>query len=271
MQIPPEIAFRGIKVTPSIEDLLSKSIAKLEKVCNYIVSTRIAVEQEQGRHKTGNPYRMRIDIRIPGRKDIIVERTSAPAKIVSERIAGLEAKRALEGEPEPEKEQVVRRSPLRRRGLREEPLPTLIRRSFEVAQRELEKEVDKQRHDVKAHSEQQMTAVVETIFPAQDYGFLRTVDGEQVYFHRNSVLHNHWERLTVGTGVRYEPQLGEKGMQASTVELVDKRGAAEAHGRLHDLPGTGTSVKAKGKRGKARRASKAPNKRQTTFPANPRG
>ena len=78
-----------------------------------------------------------------------------------------------------------------------------------------------------------------------------------MYFHRNSVLHNHWERLSVGTGVRYEPQLGEKGMQASTVELVDKHGAAEAHGRLHDLPGTGTPVKAKGKRGKARRASKA--------------
>ena len=102
-----------------------------------------------------------------------------------------------------------------------------------------------------------MTAVEEAIYPEQDYGFLRTVDGEQVYFHRNSVLHNHWERLSVGTSVRYEPQLGEKGMQASTVELVDKRGAAKTHGQLRDLPGTGTPVKAKGKRGKARATPRA--------------
>jgi len=248
MQIPPEISFKSVEVTSGIEELLSKNIAKLEKVCNYIVSTRIGVERAQGRHKTGNPYRMRIDIRIPGRKDIIVQRTSAPPKIVADRISALQAKKALEGQPEPEEERVVRRSPIRRKGLREEPLPTLIRRTFEVAQRELEKEVDKQRRDVKAHTEQQMTAVVEAIFPKQDYGFLRTVDGEQVYFHRNSVLHNHWERLKVGTGVRYVPQQGEKGLQASTVELVDKRGATEAHGRLHELPGTGAAVKVKGKR-----------------------
>ncbi len=252
MQIPPEVTFRSIEVTPSLEDLVSKSIAKLEKVCAYIVSTRIAVEREQGRHKTGNPYRMRIDIRIPGRRDIIVQRTSAPSKIVADRIAAQEAKKALEGQPEPEEEQVVRRSPIRRKGLREEPLPTLIRRTFEVAQRELEKEVDRQRGYVKAHAEQQTTAIVESVFPEQDYGFLRSVDGEQIYFHRNSVIHNHWTSLKVGTGVRYVPQLGEKGLQASTVEVVEKRGAVEAHGRLHELPTVANLEKKSAKRRRRR-------------------
>jgi hypothetical protein len=32
------------------------------------------------------------------------------------------------------------------------------------------------------------------------------------------------------------PELGEKGLQASTVEMVNKPGVAEMHNELHDLP-----------------------------------
>ena len=139
-------------------------------------------------------------------------------------------------EPETEGSHPVRRSPLRRRGIREEPLQALIRRTFDSAQRELEKVVDKQSGEVKVHPQQQMQAMIEKIFREQGYGFLRTVDGQQIYFHKNSVLHKPWGRLTVGTAVRYTPQTGEKGLQASTVEPIDKPGVAETHNQLHDLP-----------------------------------
>ncbi|MEJ2704073.1 MAG: cold shock domain-containing protein, partial [Sedimentisphaerales bacterium] len=76
----------------------------------------------------------------------------------------------------------------------------------------------------KTHPQQQEMGIVQQLFGDQGYGFIKTVDtGEDVYFHRNSVLHDDFPRLTVGTGVRFATELGEKGLQASSVEVVYKR------------------------------------------------
>lgn len=226
MQVPPEIVLKNVGMTPLIDKLVTRGIARLELVCDYIISTHIALEKEQGRRQTGNPYRMRIDIRIPDRADIIVKRFSKASK----------RSLAVEDEAEPEGVQRVGRSPAPRRKIPEEPLTALINRTFDSARRELEKIVDKQRDDVKTPAQQETEAVVEKIFRKKQYGFLRTLDGQQVYFHKNSVLHKHWERLRAGTIVRYAPEVGEQGLQASTVEPVDNPGAAEIHDQLHDLP-----------------------------------
>lgn len=247
MQVPPEITVKGVEMTPYIDKLITRGLAKLEQVCDYIISTRIALEQAQGRHQTGNPYRMRIAIRIPERSNIVVERLSKASRKIPDGLAQLQTQLAPKGEAEPEGSQLIGRSPPRRRGIREEPLVALIRRTFDSAQRELERVVDKQRGAVKVHPQQQTQAVVEKIFREQQYGFLRTLDGQQVYFHRNSVLHKHWERLRVGTGVRYIPEVGEKGLQASTVEPIDKPGAIEIHDQLHDLPTVSSRPKSRKK------------------------
>jgi cold shock CspA family protein len=237
MQVPPEIILKGVKTTPFVEKLIDRGIAGLEQVCDNIVSTRIALEQAQARHQTGNPYRMRISVRIPGRPEIVVKRWSKGLTRTPDGLAKLETEIALEEETESKRPPVVRRSPLGRK-VREEPLVALIRRTFNSAQRELKRAVDKQRGEVKTPANVEAMAVVERILRDQGYGFLRTPEGEQVYFHRNSVLHNHWQELTAGTTVRYTGELGEKGLQASTVEPVEKPGAAEAHDQLHGLPGT---------------------------------
>ncbi len=66
--------------------------------------------------------------------------------------------------------------------------------------------------------------LVEKLSP-DGYGFIRSFDNLEVYFHRNSVLHGDFERLTVGTEVRFEPEEGDKGLQASSVQIVAKPGA----------------------------------------------
>lgn len=236
MDVPAEIRLKGVDLTPTVEDLIARGIAGLEQVCDHIISTRIALERAQGRHRTGNLYRMRIDVRIPNRSEIVVKRWSKAARKSADGLAQVQTQRALEGEPEPETSGLIGRSPIRRKGIREEQLRTLIRRAFESARRELERAVDRQRGEVKVPAQQQSIAIVERVLREQGYGFLRSLDGEQVYFHRNSVLHNHWERLKVGTAVRYAPELGEKGLQASTVEPVERPGAAEVHDELHELP-----------------------------------
>jgi len=66
-------------------------------------------------------------------------------------------------------------------------------------------------------------AVIHQLFPEEGYGFLRTVDTQdEIYFHRNSVLHDDFDRLAIGLGVRYAAELGEKGPQATSVQIVDK-------------------------------------------------
>lgn len=232
MQIPPEIVIKDIVPTPSVDKLLRRGIARLEKVCNYIISTRLSLEQDQGRHRKGNPYRMRIDIRIPDRADIVVQRSS---KTSQKPLEGRVHSQSLKDEPSLKETQLVASSPTGRRAVREEALPELIRRTFDSARRELEKVVDRQRGDVKTSAQWDNQAFIEKIFREQQYGFLGTPDGQQIYFHKNSVLHKHWENLSVGTIVRYTSELGEKGIQASTVEPLHKSGAVEMHGQLHDF------------------------------------
>ena len=73
---------------------------------------------------------------------------------------------------------------------------------------------------------EQPHGMVERLFPEEGYGFLRTVDdNRQFYFHRNSVLHDDFERLTVGTEVRFAAEEGDDGPQASSVQVVSKPGA----------------------------------------------
>ena len=244
MEVPPEIVIDGGLRTPRIESLVDRGIDRLEEICDYIVSVRIAIEQAQGRHLTGNAYRMRIDIRLPEHKEVVVKRSSGATKKVAGDPVDPDEKELPEEETAPG-EKAVRRSEAQRRELRSEELPVLIGHTFDAATRDLQKAVEIHRREVKVHPEQETQAVIESLTPEQGYGFLRTLGGEQVYFHRNSVLHGHWEKLSIGAGVRYTAELGEKGLQASTVELVYKRGPAEIHGQMHELPETVSSKRAK--------------------------
>ena len=58
METEPEIMFKGVNRTTYIDKLITRGIAKLERVCNYIVSTHVTVEQIQTRQRTDNPYRI---------------------------------------------------------------------------------------------------------------------------------------------------------------------------------------------------------------------
>lgn len=63
-------------------------------------------------------------------------------------------------------------------------------------------------------------ARVGRLFPWEGYGFLQTPDGREIYFHRNSVLQGAFDRLEVGTEVRFAEEEGDEGPQASSVSLA---------------------------------------------------
>lgn len=107
---------------------------------------------------------------------------------------------------------VVRRKP-------SDDLNAAIRDAFDAARRQLEDYVREQRGDIKKHTPQPVGRVLR-IFRDEGYGFIESPEGDEVYFHENSLVKGHFERLKVGDEVRYEPELGEKGPQASTVRAL---------------------------------------------------
>lgn len=104
----------------------------------------------------------------------------------------------------------------------EETLLSAAQEAFKAAARRVQDRVRKQRGDVKlTHGAPH--GVVTRLLSWEGYGFLTTEDGRDIYFDRNSVLHDAFDRLEVGTEVRYVAESGEKGPQASTVALVTRR------------------------------------------------
>lgn len=103
-------------------------------------------------------------------------------------------------------------------------LEAQIRDAFDTAWRQLRDLNEQQHNRQKRHPEQAVAGIVTKLFPSEDYGFLKALDGREIFFHRNSVLHDDFEALTVGSGVQFFLSAGENGPQASTVRLVDKPG-----------------------------------------------
>jgi cold shock CspA family protein/ribosome-associated translation inhibitor RaiA len=103
-----------------------------------------------------------------------------------------------------------------------------IRDGFDAARRELMDYARLQRGQVKASVGTQNGRVTRL---EADHGFLESEDGREVYFHRESVRQG-FERLGPGTKVRFTEERGDKGPQASTVDVVRSRSkAAGATGR----------------------------------------
>src|SRR5690606_23242688 len=103
-------------------------------------------------------------------------------------------------------------------------LPAVINVAFGAIERQVKRTAALRRNEHKAPvHDGQMHGIVEKIFADEGYGFLRTLDdNREIYFHRNSVLHEGFDRLAVGTEVRFSPEEGEEGPQATSVHIVAK-------------------------------------------------
>ncbi|MGE0821885.1 MAG: HPF/RaiA family ribosome-associated protein [Candidatus Binatia bacterium] len=100
-----------------------------------------------------------------------------------------------------------------------EDLLVAIRDSFDAMRRRLEDYVRQHRGDVKVHESQPQGRVAK-LFPEEGYGFLESADGREIYFHSNSVLEPGFDKLSIGTEVRFVEEQGAKGPQASTVSFI---------------------------------------------------
>lgn len=97
-----------------------------------------------------------------------------------------------------------------------------ITQAFQAMERQLDEFARKQRGVVKQDLRPPRGTVVR-LFPEGGYGFLQDEDGTERYFHQNSVLPpTTFEELEVGTEVRFTPEMGDEGPQASSVAMAGR-------------------------------------------------
>jgi ribosomal subunit interface protein len=66
MQVPLEISTRRIDLSPDLEADLRRRADRLNRLYDRMTSCRIDVERPSFHHNEGGPYRVRIDITVPG-------------------------------------------------------------------------------------------------------------------------------------------------------------------------------------------------------------
>lgn len=184
MDIPLEVSVRGARSNwEEVEAEVQRRIGKLGRLSQDITRMRVVVDSPHRHHKEGIHYTVHIEISLPG-KTIVVDRE-------------------------------------RHQRSEHEDVRVAMRDAFDAVKRKLE-DYERIRHgDVKSH-EAVPEARVARLVPEKEHGFLITPEGDEIYFHRNSVLGPGFDKLREGDVVRYSPEQGEKGPQASSVVPLGK-------------------------------------------------
>lgn len=190
MNIPSQITFRGIDPSPAIETDIRQRVERLEHLFDRITSCRVTVETRSRTHRKGKLYNCAVYITVPGR-EIAIGR-------------------------------------VRPKDHAHEDVHVAIRDAFDAAARRLEDHVRRGRGKVKTH-EAPLHGTILRLFPGDGYGFIALPDGQEIYFHENSVVGGKFGMLVEGGEVRLAvaENESEHGPQASTVMPIGKHHIVE--------------------------------------------
>lgn len=183
MEQPIQITFRNDLHSDAIEADIREKAAKLDQFYEKVMACRVMVEVPHSHHHKGNLYHIRIDLTVPGG------------------------------------ELVVKRGP-KEHHAHEDPY-VAVRDAFDAARRKLQDYARKQRGKVKSH-ETPPHGKISEMTPMQDFGRILSSDGNDIYFHRNSVVDGDFDSLEIGDEVWFSEELGEEGLQASNIHIVGK-------------------------------------------------
>ena len=190
MDVPLELSFRNMDPSEAVEARVREKVDKLETYFGRINACRVVVEAPHRRHRKGKIYHVRIELGVPGRT-IIVDRDPG------ERHA-------------------------------HEDVYVAVRHAFDAVRRQLEDHSRRAAGRVKLH-EAAVHGSISSLNGLQGYGIVTLGDGQEIYFHRNSVVNDGFAGLNVGDEVRLVVAEGEsaKGPQASTLTPIGKHHPTE--------------------------------------------
>lgn len=181
MQIPLQVTFHDVAHSDAVEQYVRARADKLDTFAPRLTGCRVALERPHRSAHRGDHYRVRVDLTMPG-GEIVATRAPEEATAYEDLYAAIDA-------------------------------------AFDDVGRRLQDFARRQRGDVKPH-ERARHGNVAKLFEYEGYGFLRTPEGEELYFHENSVLDGAFGRMKVGVRVRFVENADESGPHASTVALT---------------------------------------------------
>ncbi|MDP4006370.1 cold shock domain-containing protein [Methylobacterium sp. NEAU K] len=184
MQVPAKIAFRHYEPLDQIRAEIDEEVSCLETFSDKITSCHVTVTGPPGRHRNGEAFTVTVHIAMPEHHDIIVDRRHGDT---------------------PEHEYAL----------------VAIKDAFKEARRQIEDVQRAMRGQTKIHAVEEHGRVTKFL-AGENCGFIETDDGREIYFHRTDVLHEGFDRLTIGAEVRFAETEGAKGPQASTVRPIGK-------------------------------------------------
>jgi cold shock CspA family protein len=184
METPVQIDFRGMQPTQHVLDAIAQRISDLESRFGRVTAGRVVLKSPSAHHRGGGLYEVNIHLALPDGREVNIGHAAS----ADERHANIDF---------------------------------ALNNAFKRARRRLEGQVRRMQGYVKKHEERPI-GIVKMVDAEKGYGFLESADGREIYFHQNSVLDGNFRRLTPGTRVLFSEEIGEKGPQASAIDLLGK-------------------------------------------------
>lgn len=182
MQKPPEISFRDVEASDRRREKILQEIDKLERYFDRIIGCRVVVEVPHKHARHGNRYRVGIRLTVPTR-ELVVSRDPADEES-------------------------------------HQDLDVAITDAFKAMRRQLEEYADQLRSQKRQGGAPERFGEVVRLMTEDGYGFIRTPDGRDVYFHEDTLVGHDLEDLGVQTPVRFSEEQGDKGPQARQVHVL---------------------------------------------------
>ncbi|PWJ20575.1 HPF/RaiA family ribosome-associated protein [Jannaschia seohaensis] len=184
MQIEPILSYHNVDRSPAVDELVHRRIAMLEKRDDRITGCEVTLEAPQKKMRHGRVFRVRLNLHMPG-----------PDLSISREIS---------------------------QGSAQDDLILAVNRAFSAAEKALKKRKKVMAGiEVKHHPPVLHGAIVE-LEPELGHGWLEADDGRRVYFQRDGLTSQDWDRLQTGTRLRFREMIGEKGPYATGVTIAER-------------------------------------------------
>lgn len=188
MQIPLEISFHNVEHSDWAEAEVREHVQKLEQIYSRLKSCRVRVEQRADNQHHAIPPVVRVELGIPGRKEIVVAH-------------------------EPERLQRKYQRP---------DLHRAITEAFRIATQQLSalKEERSGRQNARQGEDgYEFLGQIAELRPEEDFGFVMTGDGSLLYFQRAAMANGDFDKLRRGDDVSYVVADSDTGPVAGRVRL----------------------------------------------------
>lgn len=181
MQTQPQVSFDDLPVDEQVRDAALDHVAALERFSDRITGCHVVIAQPHRHHRQGRLYSVRVDLVVPG-AEIVVNREHPRDHAHGDVFVAL-------------------------------------RDAFRAAERRLEDHVRQLQRAEKTHAERPHGRISQ-LFPLEGYGFIKTPDGRDVYFHRNALSDLDFRLADIGSPVAFTEEEGDDGPQAIAVHLT---------------------------------------------------